>query len=232
MASLNAFSVKIDVEQLDKLSDKIGSLTPERVSALVVTAINTTADSAYDLARKTILGGINLTDEYVQRKMAVEHATEGKPEASIVAFGGKGFTTSLSHYGAMQAVAPVNWSNARITAAGHKFAQWPGWTRRTGNDKLGIAADTKASGRSVEVISGSRKKLGRAFAIAGKTDTDGNNLVFQRIPGSKKSVRVLSGPSVYQLFRVAAGKIEDQVYGDLSSAVIDLAERQLEKELS
>lgn len=232
MARISAFSVKIDATQLDALTAKLGTLTPERVSALAVDAINTTADSAYDLARKTILGGINLTDEYVQRKMAVEHATESKPEASIVAFGGKGFTTSLSHYGAMQLTGADNWTNARIQADGHKFGKWPGWTRRTGNAKLGIAADTKGIGRSVEVVSGNRKKLGRAFSIAGKTDTDGNPLVFQRIPGSKKSARVLSGPSVYQLFRVAAGKIEDQVYGDLSAAVIDLAERQFEKALS
>lgn len=232
MARLNAFSVTIDVTPLDELATKLGTLTPEQVGALMVDAVNATTDATYDLARKTILGGINLTDEYVQRKMGVEHATAQNPTATIVAYGGKSYLTSLSHYGAMQLAGAVNWSNARIQADGHKFGKWPRWTRRTGNDKLGIAADTKGTGRSVEVISGSRKKLGRAFAIAGKTDTDGNPLVFQRIPGSKKSVRVLSGPSVYQLFRVAAGQIEDQVYGDLSQSVIALAERQFEKELS
>ena len=40
------------------------------------------------------------------------------------------------------------------------------------------------------------------------------------------------GPAVYMLFRVAAGTIEDQVYGDLGQAVIDEAERQFQKELS
>lgn len=230
MARRTAFGIKIDVSELEGLADKLAGLTPEAVGALMVDAINETADGAYNLARKTMLGGINLTDSYIQRKMKVEHATTSKPEASIVAFGGKGFTTGLSHYGAMQSTKGVNWSNERIKAAGHIFGKWPGWTRRTGNEPLGIAVNSKASGKSVEVVRGSRKKMGPIFSIPGKKDNDGNLILFRNTGGKK--VQALTGPSVYQLFRVAAGTIEDEVYGDMRQRVIDAAERQFEKELT
>lgn len=231
MTRRSTFSITIDVDPLTQLADRLANLTPEQMNRLIVDAINDQIDSAYDLSLRTIQRGINLTDEYVQRKMQVEHATDRKPSASIVAFGGRGNITSLSHYGAMQLTESVNWSNARIEAAGKKFGPWPGWTRRTGNSALGIAVDTKAAGRSVEVVKGSRKKIGPAFAIPGKTDADGNPVVFRRKKGSD-SIEALTGPSVYQLFRTAAEQIEDQVADDLEQAVIDMAERKLQEALS
>jgi hypothetical protein len=230
MARRSAFSISIDVDQITNLARRLAGVTPEKMSSFLIDALNETADSAYDLGRQRILSGINLTDEYVQRKMGVEHATAGKLEATITAYGGKGFTTSLSHYGALQLAEAVNWSNARIAAAGHRFGQWPGWTRRTGSNALGIAVDTKSAGRSVEVVKGARKKIGHGFAIPGKKDGDGHLVVFSRKADGK--LKALSGPSVYQLFRVAAGHIEHQVAGDLERAVITTAERRLREALT
>jgi hypothetical protein len=224
MVRRSAFDIKIDTGPLTALAERLGRLTPEQVGSSMVEAINETVDSAYELGRERMLAGINLTDEYIQRKMQVEHATEGKPSAAIVAFGGRGFLTGLSHYGAIQETKAVNWSNARIQAIGFPFGPWPGWTKRTGNAALGIAADTKASGRSVEVIKGRRKKIGPAFAIPGKKDTDGNQVVFRR---EGRAIRALTGPSVYQLFRIAAGQIETEVADSLEQAVIDAAELRL-----
>lgn len=226
-----AFSIKFDVGPLTALADKLSALTPERLGGYLVAAINDTADSAYELGRKRILNGINLTDDYVQRKMRVDHATEQKPTATITAFGGRGFLTGLSHYGAMQRHRDVNWSNADIVTGGFTFGPWPGWTRRKGNAPLGIPVDRKASGRSVEVVKGRRKVIGPAFAIPGKKDADGNPVVFTRDRGTR-TVKALSGPSVYQLFRVAAVDIRDQVGNELEQAVIDVAERRLREELS
>lgn len=225
MARRNAFDIKIDVEPLTELGDQLSGLTPEQVNRLIVTAINTTVDSAYDLGLRTMLQGINLSEDYVQRKMRVEHATEKKPEASIVAFGGRGNITSLSHYGAMQLTERVNWSNDRITSLGKKFGKWPGWTKRTGSAGLGIEADSKAAGRSVEVVKGKRKRIGPAFGIPGKVDNDGNPIVFRRQSGGEK-IEALTGPSVYQLFRVAATKIEDEVADELQDRVMDVAQRK------
>ena len=69
-----AFGIKFDVSPVEALADKLASLTPEAISVLMVDTINGIADSTYELARKTMLGGINLTDAYVQRKMQVIHA--------------------------------------------------------------------------------------------------------------------------------------------------------------
>lgn len=220
MARSNAFSVKIDVSQLVDLSDKLAGLTPERVGELLVDSINATADSAYELSRKAILSGINLTDAYVQQRMAVEHATAKKPEASIIAFGDKENLTALSHYGAIQ----------RLQSAHTK--------RSKGDPARGIPAGMKTDGISVAVAQGNRKPLksSRVFIAPNKLDLEGNPFVFQRLEGTTRSgkdkLKRLMGPSVYQLFRVAGALIENQVYGDLERAVIDAAEQQFAKELS
>jgi hypothetical protein len=232
------FSVKVDTRALDSLSDRLAHLTPEQIGALMVDAINETVDSAYELSRKTILKGINLTDGYVQQKMQVEHATPKNPTATITAFGGSKYTTSLSHYGAMQNTKAVTWNNTRIQALKNftGFSKWPGWTRRTGNAPLGVAADQKVAGKSVEVVRGQRKQMGPIFSIPGKKDSEGNLLLFRNqealgpVKGGK--LKVLEGPSVYQLFRTAATSIHDQVEGDLEKSVVDAAERELTKALT
>lgn len=205
-----AFGIKFDVSPVEALADKLASLTPEVIGVLMVDTINGIADSTYELARKTMLGGINLTDSYVQRKMQVIHATPAKPEASIVALGDNANLTGLSHYGAMQ------------------LKQGGGFR---GDPARGIQRGERQAGVSVEVITGKREKFQFGFFLPGKNDSEGNPLVFAR---KKDSGKIVSrrGPAVYMLFRVAAGEIEDQVYGDLSTAVINEAERQLQKELS
>lgn len=229
MGRQSAFSVKIDMDQVTRLATKFAGLTPEKFSQFVIPAINETTDQAYALGRKTMLRGINLTDAYVQRKMKVEHATAQRPVATITAFGGKGYITSLSHYGAMQKDVDVNWSNDDILSMGKKFGPWRGWTKRTGNAAVGIAVNKKAAGRSVEVVRGRRKLIKPAFAIPGKKDNDGNLIVFTRTPAG--GLKALTGPSVYQLFRVAAGQIKDDVSNDLATSVINAAERRLREEL-
>lgn len=228
MARQSAFSVKIDVTALKGLAGKLAGVTPERMGQTVVAVLNESVDSAYELGRKRILRGINLTDEYVQRKMRVEHATSDHPEAAIVAPGSKGFLTGLSHYGSMQETKPVNWTNARIQALGHTFADWPGWTKRTGDPLRGIAPDRKAAGRSVEVVKGRRKTITPAFTM-NKRDSDGNPIVFRRTGGS---IEALYGPSVYQLFRAAIPEIQGQVADDLQQNLYAAAEQMLQDELS
>ena len=233
----SSFGIKFDVSQLDTLADKLAGLTPDAVSALMVSAINETADTGYELSRKAILRGINLTDRYVQSHMAVHPATVRNPQAEIVAFGGKGHITGLSHYGAMQEDKPVTWSNERIQEAGHTFStKWPGWIRRRGDDARGIDEGDKTAGVSVQVT-GARKalKTSRAILLPGIRDTEGNAMVFKRVSGSgrnKSTLKNLTGPSVYQLFRVAGALIENKLHDDLERAVVDAAEQQFLKELA
>ena len=228
MAGRGGFSVKVDLSKIEALTKSLSDLTPEGLGALTVSAINTAAESAYDLSRKTMLRTINLTDAYVQDKMQLEPATAKTPTATITALGGKrADMTSLSHYGAMQESKSVNWSNARIQAMGKKFGKWSGWTRRTGFAALDIAADRKADGKSVEVTRGSRKRMGSQFSLAGKKDREGNLLIFRRDNAGK--IQALMGPSVYQLFRAAATDIEGQVADDLEATLIEMADKALQR---
>lgn len=224
------FNVTIDMGPVTLLAEGLSRITPEQIENVLVGAVNASVDSAYELSRKTMLGGINLTDDYVQQHMSVEHATPGTPTATITAFGGKGQTTSLSHYGAMQEVKAVNWTTQRILAAGHTLAdKWPGWVARKGDDQRGIAAGKKTAGQSVEVTRGGRKPVEHGFTMPGKRDREGNLLVFTRDKNGK--IKSRTGPSVYQLFRVAGARIEDQVADDLQSAIVEAAENQFLKEL-
>lgn len=245
MARRNIFAINFDVFEVEHLANNLAGLTAESIGAMTVQAINDTVDDAYELGRKTMLNGINLTDAYIQRKMKVDHATAKTPTASITAFGGKGFVTGLSHYDAVQLTTDVTWSNARIQAMGKKFGSWPKWaklhgtpspgvskewSRRTGSPVRGIAVDKKADGRSVEVVKGSRKRMGPAFSIPGAKDGDGGLVVFSRLADGKVVAR--TGPSAYQLFRVAAGLIEDEVAADLQAAVANAAESGMLKALT
>jgi len=225
MAGRSIFEIKFELQPLTEFADRLARLTPAELGRTYVQAINETVDSTYDLARARMLRGINLTDDYVQRKMKVEHATEKKTSASIVAFGSGKFTTALSHYGAMQSDKAVTWDNARI-AAFTEFGPWPGWTKRVGNPALGINPDRKADGISVEVVKGQRKNIKGAFGIRGKTDSNGTPIVFRR-KGNSRTVEALTGPSVYQLFKIAAKGIQGQVSTDLETAVINAAEQRL-----
>lgn len=218
--------VAFKLTELEALADRLGVLTP---SGFSVGAINQVLDSTYDLLRTTMLSGINLTDEYLQRSMQVERATESKPEASITTFGGKPYLTNLSHYGAMQETRAVNWTNEAIQAAGHKLGNWPGWTRRKGNQPLGIEPNRKAAGKSVEVVRGRRKSMKPVFSIPGKKDKEGNLILFSRNEADK--VQAKTGPSPYQLARHAIPLIYDNVADDLREAVIDAAEREFTKAL-
>lgn len=219
--SRNAFRIEFDVSSLDNLSDKLARLTPAAVGALMVDSINETADTAYALSRKAILNGINLTDDYVQKHMTVEHATASNPQASIIAHGDRENLTAVSHYGAMQLSQPVKHRDRSIGDAGR-----------------GIPSGSKTAGVSIEVVKGARKpfKSSRVFIAPNILDTEKNQFVFKRIGGKTRSgkdkLKRLMGPSVYQLFRVAGAKIEEQVYGDLERAVIDAAEIQFAKELT
>lgn len=227
MAKLFAF--KLDVNDVEDLADDLDRLTPEELAAATVKALNDSIDSAYVLSRNAMLKSINLSDAYVQRKMEVEHATPSKPVATLTAFGGSAFTTSLSHYGALQLTTNVRWSNERILALGHKFEKWPGWTRRTGSAALGIPVNEKAAGKSVEVSRGRRKKMGPTFSIPGKKDNEGNPIIFRR--NSADKLEALSGPSVYQLFSSAIPLVYETVADDLEQAVAEAAQQYIQKEL-
>lgn len=224
--------IKVDVGNLPMWGAMLEKLTPEELGRRMVQTINTVTTETYELARKTMLSGIGLTDDYVQRKMEVKLATEQLPQAVIRADGTKkGALTNLSEYGAMTGSKAVNWSNERIAGMGVKFSKWPGWTRRTGHSSIGVEVNQKAAGTSVEVRRGARKKLTSkvGFQVGKLKDGSGNPLVFERV-GSK--IKAMYGPSVYQLFSVASGQIEKQVSDNLYDAVLASADQAMKELLA
>lgn len=225
--------IKFDASNLANFGETLNKLSPEALGKRMVETVNTVTTQTYDLARETMLSGINLTDDYVKRKMEVKLATGQKPVAEIAArVTRKSAHTNLSEYGAMTNTARVNWTNERIAAMGQKFGKWPGWTRRTGAQSIGVAVNQKATGVSVEVKRGARKNLKSSpgFQLGKLKDGSGNPLVFERVGSGKSSkIKAMYGPSVYQLFRVAAGKIENQVGDNLRDAVMATAEQAMKE---
>lgn len=220
------FALHVDTKALEATGVALGDLSGGDVGKAIVSSLNEVVDGAYDLARKRMGAGINLSDDYLRRKMVVEHATNKKPEASVLAMG---LDTPLSQFQVMQKVKPVNWSNSRIQGMGKKFGKWPGWTKRTGNQRIGIAVDSKSDGQSAMVTRGARSDFGHVFAIAGKKDNSGNLLVFSRKQGSDK-MRTLLGPSVYQLFKYQLeGALMDETADTLAETLAEQIQTAIEK---
>lgn len=227
---MTSFIFTANTREVERLAVTIGQLPNVVAGRVIVTALNSVVERTYDLSRRRISAGINLTDDYLRRRMVVEYATPRKAEASIISPGGKGYQTQLSHYDATQEVKPVTWSNATILGMGKKFGRWPGWTQRIGRPSIGIQPDQKNAGRGAEVSRGSRKSLRSAFALPGRKDSEGNYLVFRRDSNGK--VNSLLGPSVYQLFRYQIPLIEDEVAADLEQELLDNARIEIEKALN
>lgn len=223
------YSLKFDSDELRKRGVALDELTGEALGKVIVESLNSTINDAYDLARNSMTAGINLTDDYLRRKMPITLATAAKPQATIVA---EGTTTTLSHFDKQQHITDVNWSNAQIKAMGKKFGPWPGWTKRRGNAKLGIPENRKSAGQSVAVSRGARSQFDHAFSIPGKSDNSGNLLMFTRRPGGS-GTRALLGPAVYQLFKYQLnGTLLDETEEALAKTLADQVEAAMQKALS
>lgn len=234
-------AMKITADEVIAAAQRLGEMDPEKIGALLVDTLNESIDSAYDLGRARMTAGINLTDNYVKARMEVNHATAGRPRAEIVApVRDKKAFTNISHYGAMQAPQRVNWTNSMITARGHDFGEWPGWTKRVGATYAGIPVDMKAHTIKAAVTRGSAKSIGKKFVISKGggvlKDTEGNPLVFRNIgrggKDNKGRIEPVLGPSVYQLFRAALPAIEESIDDTFVKKVQDVAEREFLKALT
>lgn len=213
-------ALQLNLNELDGLVDRLSEIAPDRIGAFLVDTVNDVGSQTYALSRIDMQRNINIRDSYIDRKLKLKKATSGDPKLVIT---GEADEANISHYGGIQKFKLVNWTNAKITAMGHSFGKWPGWTYRKGNKALGIDEDTKADGKSFSVRRGSRKELPKTFSIPGKTDLDGNLLAFRRNDDGK--VQSVLGPAVYQLFRRSIDNLEDDIYDRLEKAVVDGTER-------
>lgn len=203
-------AVSINVSEISELADAVGKLDPASFNRSASEAINAVLDRTYDLARGNIAAGINLSDDYLRRRMEVAHATESKPEGSITATGDRGLMTRLARYDAAMRLVP------RKTTS-----------RSRSKGLLPIPSGSKQAGVDVTVRRGSAKTLSTGFMLTLRSGAvSGEKFgVFVR---ENKRLKHLYGPSVYQLFGHQIKTVADDVADDLRDTLLDSVERNVE----
>jgi hypothetical protein len=230
MARLSSFSVTVDTIAVEEVAQSLGRIDGAALGRAAMTAVNTVAEQAFNDARKKMNEGINLTDAYLQANMSFTPATDTvKPTAVVTA---RREHSTLTRYGAQQLTKPVRFPNGSFTSGTmgknpRKAGAMLPWKLRTGDESRGIPVNMKQAGLSVEVTRGSRKPISYAFVIRGR---NGNLLTAKRVPGTRRKIEVLYGPSVYQLFRAALDTtFLADVADRLSKTVVTLTADELKK---
>lgn len=209
------YALKIDASQVVKLGERLSQASGEEIGRASVTALNEVVDRTYELARDKMIAGINLTDDYLRRRMTLQHATPGKPVASITASGARNATTVLGRYDAKPVIVANNKGR-------------PG----KGNKALGIPPGQKQAGVTVEVTRGNVSDgfVPRGFLLPLNrgTEAGGNGMgVFARTKDGK--LRHRYGPSVYQLFAYQVERIVNDVTDDLEDTLAEQVDLALQK---
>lgn len=197
-----SFVVTFDVQKAERLAEKFGLLSADQIGRVTVPVLNQVTERTYDLARERITTGINLTDDYLRKRMSVAPATGAKPSASITALGDKSTLTPLSRYDAKMVLLPKRYPRNRGT----------GLLPLNGQRQAGV---------NVGVTRGTEKDISYAFMLPLRKGNvaGGNGLgVFTR-PKDGGKYRHRYGPQVYQLFAYQASRIEDDVLDDMESSL-------------
>ena len=204
-------AIGLDTTAVTELADKVGQLAGEGFAKVAASALNTVVDRTYELARDRITTGINLSDDYLRKRMSVDHATEANLEASITTAGGRESLTRLVHYGAAMVIVPRK-------------------STRPSRSKglLGITAGSKQAGVTVSVKTGSTKELSSGFMLTLKQgEASGEKKgVFIRKNGRLKH---LYGPSVYQLFGFQADALAEEVADDLQETFMNQVQEHVDR---
>lgn len=203
--AIRSTAVKIDIDQVLALAGDLGRVDAQTFGTAAQAALNETIDRTYQLASDRMTAGINLSDDYLRRRMTTEHASSKTLEASITASGDRAAQTRLATYDAQMVIVPRKTTRA---------------SRSRGVLPIPIGMGAKQGGVRVTVTRGGTK-LGnslfmlplRAGAVLG--DKFG---VFVR---EKRRIKHLYGPAVYQLLAHQAPRITDEVADDLQRALLD-----------
>ena len=214
--------ISFDISELVEQADRIVMLDDATLAEMRLDAVNVVSLTVREKSIDQTHAELNLTRDYIEARIARAEA-KGTTARARITSEVRGAT--LQRFGAQQDIAPVNWSNSRIEALGHKFGKWPGWTRRTGDASRGIDEDDKAAGISVDVNRKGAKTITSAFTMPLK---NGNGEgVFRREGGKLKH---LYGPSVYQVFRryistneqAIADTLRDEFIGRLDTKIQEI----------
>ena len=212
MTKARTLALKIDTRELDTLRDRLGEMTGEEIGRATVTALNGVVDRAYELSRERMTAGINLSDDYLRRRMRVEHATKGKPVASITASGARDDMTVLGRFDAKPRAVPNKTQ------------------RPTGPRRVPVQPGHKQAGVTVSVTKGNEDFIERGFMLPLKRgkEAGGNGFgVFARSRDGTLKHRY--GPSVYQLFAYQAQTVSYAAEEDLEETLIEQVTEVLQK---
>lgn len=235
MASLKL--ITITATDVEKVAQSLTKLTGESIGTASIKAVNQVAERAFDTARTMMIQNINLTEGYITSQMNVRLASDPRdPKATITANRRGVRGTTLSSYGAAIALADVNWKNEEIIARGHKFGRWPGWTERKGDPSRGIQANMKAAGFTVSVKRGEARRFQRSASgnhYSFLIPIGGRLMPVTRQKGArgKGAMKVLRGPSPWQLFRSVIPSLNPLVYEDLTTELMLQVDYLLEEML-
>lgn len=217
MATTRTTAIQVGINEILDMAGAVGRLDARTISATVVKALNDTVDRTYDLSRDRITTGINLSDDYLRRRMDVAHASSNKLEATITASGDRSTLTRLAKYNAAMVIVP---------------RKTKGPSRSKGLLPL---KGGRQAGVTVEVRRGAPKTLSDNYFILRLSNQGAEEKygVFTRGKGKTKdsALKHLYGPSVYQLFRYQTGQIVDEVADDLQKTVLDYVGEQVDKVL-
>ena len=214
--------ISFDTSELVEQADRIAMLDYTTLAEMRLDAVNVVSLTVREKSIDQTHAELNLSRDYIEARIARAEA-KGTTARARITSEVRGAT--LQRFGAQQEVAPVNWSNSRIEALGHKFGKWPGWTYRKGDASRGIAEDKKAAGVSVDVNRKGAKTITSAFTMPLK-NSNGTG-VFRREGGE---VKHLYGPSVYQVFRryittneqAIADTLRDEFVGRLDTKIQEI----------
>lgn len=216
--------ISFDTIELVEQVDRIAMLDNTTLAEMRLDAVNVVSLTVRKKSIDQTYAELNLSRDYIESRIARAEA-KGATARALVTSKVRGAT--LQRFGAQQDVAPVNWSNSRIEALGHKFGKWPGWTYRKGDASRGIDEDDKAAGVSVDVNRKGAKTITSAFTLPLKNNNGFG--VFQR-PKGGGDAKHLYGPSVYQVFRryittneqAIADTLRDEFVGRLDTKIQEI----------
>lgn len=214
--------ISFDTSELVEQVDRIAMLDNTTLAEMRLDAVNVVSLTVREKSIDQTHAELNLSRDYIEARIARAEAKGATARARITS---EVRGATLQRFGAQQDVAPVNWSNSRIEALGHKFGKWPGWTYRKGDASRGIDEDDKAAGVSVDVNRKGAKTITSAFTMPLK---NGNGIGTFRREGGK--VKHLYGPSVYQVFRryittneqAIADTLRDEFVGRLDTKIQEI----------
>ena len=200
--AIRSTAVKIDIDQVLALAGDLGRVDAQTFGTAAQAALNETIDRTYQLASDRMTAGINLSDDYLRRRMTTEHASGKTLEASITASGDRAAQTRLATYDAQMVIVP-----RKTTRASRSRGVLPLNGGRQAGVTVTVSRGAPKTGASLFML-----PL-RAGAVLG--DKFG---VFVR---EKRRIKHLYGPAVYQLLAHQAPRTTDEVADDLQRTLLD-----------